>query len=219
MTITITAFADSPDEGAGLARDMIVRWALEEVGQPYKVRLIPWADFKKPEHRARQPFGQIPTYEEGDLILFESGAIVLHIAERFPGLFPKEANARARAITWMFATVSDVEPLIIQREVMEYLESDKSWASERMPLVEQRIRDRLSELSERLGNADWLDGEFSAADVLMVQALRRLEGQAPLTEFPALVAYVERGKARPGFKRAFAAQLAAFKNGSSQSGL
>ncbi len=211
MTITITAFADSPDQGAGLARDMIVRWALEEVGQAYEARLVPWADFKKPAHRARQPFGQIPTYEEGELVLFESGAIVLHIAERFAGLFPGDANARARAITWMFAAVSDVEPLIVQREVMEYLESDKSWAAERMPLVEQRIRDRLQELAARLGDADWLDGAFSAADVLMVQALRRLEGQAPLTEFPTLVAYVERGKARPAFKRAFAAQKAVFE--------
>lgn len=211
MTIIITAFADSPDEGAGLARDMIVRWALEEVGQPYQARLVPWEDFKKPEHRARQPFGQIPTFEEGDLVLFESGAIVLHIAERFPGLFPADANARARAITWMFATVSDVEPLIIQREVMEYLENDKSWASERMPLVEQRIRDRFAELSAYLGGADWIDGDFSAADVLLIQALRRLEGQSPLIEFPTLAAYVERGKARPAFKRAFAAQLAVFQ--------
>lgn len=215
MTITITAFADSPDQGAGLARDMIVRWALEEVEQPYEARLVLWADFKKPEHRKRQPFGQIPTYEEGDLLLFESGAIVLHIAERFPGLFPKDANARARAITWMFATVSDVEPLIIQREVMEYLESDKSWAAGRMPLVEQRIRDRFTELAARLGDADWLDGDFSAADVLMVQALRRLEGQAPLSEFPTLVSYVQRGMARPAFKRAFAAQKAVFENANS----
>jgi len=213
MTITITAFADSPDQGAGLARDMIVRWALEEVGQPYEARLVPWAEFKKPEHRARQPFGQIPTYEEGDLVLFESGAIVLHIAERFPGLFPADANARARAITWMFATVSDVEPLIIQMEVSEYLESDKSWNAERAPLVADRVRKRLAELSARLGDAEWLDGAFSAADVLMVQALRRLEGQTPLTEFPALVAYVERGKARPAFKRAFAAQKAVWEAG------
>ena len=211
MSITITAFENSPDQGAGLARDMIVRWALEEVGQPYDVRLVPWADFKKPEHRKRQPFGQIPTYEEGDLVLFESGAIVLHIAERFPGLFSTDANARARAITWMFATVSDVEPVIVQAEVSEYLENDKSWYAERHPLVEDRIRSRLGELSARLGDSDWLDGAFSAGDLLMVQALRRLEGQAPLTEFPALVAYVERGKARPAFKRAFAAQLAVFE--------
>lgn len=211
MSITITAFADPLDQGAGLARDMIVRWALEEVGQSYEVRLVPSADFKKPEHRKRQPFGQIPTYEEGDLILFEAGAIVLHIAERFPGLLPRDADARARAISWMFAAVSSVEPLIVQREVVEYLESDKSWSAERMGLVEQRIRERLAELSARLGDAEWLDGAFSAADVLMVQALRRLEGQTPLIEFPPLVAYVERGKARPAFKRAFAAQKAVWE--------
>lgn len=214
MTITITAFANSPDQGAGLARDMIVRWALEEVGQPYETRLIPWADFKKPEHRRRNPFGQIPTYEEGDLTLFESGAIVLHIAERFPGLFPADANARARAIAWMFAAVSDIEPLIVQREVVEYLESDKSWAPERMALVEARIRDRLSELSVRLGEAHWLDGDFSAADVLMVQALRRLEGSELLAASPKLAIYVARGKMRPAFQRAFAAQLAVFTQAS-----
>lgn len=217
MTITITAFHSSLDQGVGLARDMIVRWALEEVGQPYDVRLVPWSDFKKPEHVKRQPFGQIPTYEEGDLLLFESGAIVLHIAERFAGLFPADANARARAIMWMFATVSSVEPLIVQLEVSEYMESDKSWNAERMPLVEDRVRSRLRELSARLGDADWLDGAFSAGDLLMVQALRRLEGSALLAEFPKLAAYVERGKARPAFKRAFAAQLAAFKATSAKS--
>lgn len=211
MTITITAFSNSLDQGQGLARDMIVRWALEEVGQPYEARLIPWADFKKPEHRARQPFGQIPTYEEGGLVIFESGAIVLHVAERFRGLFPADPNARARAITWMFAAVSSVEPLIVQAEVSEYMEADKSWNAERLPLVEDRIRSRLAELSTHLGDAGWLDGDFSAADVLMVQALRRLEGQPLLTGFANLAAYVERGKARPAFQRAFAAQKAAFE--------
>ena len=211
MTITITAFDNSLDQGRGLARDMIVRWALEEVEQPYQARLVPWSDFKKPAHRKLQPFGQIPTYEEGDLVLFESGAIVLHIAERFPGLFPADADARARAIAWMFAAVSSVEPLIVQREVSEYLENDRSWNAERMPMVEDRIRGRLGELSKRLGDAEWLDGAFSAADVLMVQVLRRLEGSELLAEFPNLAAYMERGKARPAFKRAFAAQLAAYE--------
>ncbi len=211
MTITITAFADSPDKGAGLARDMIVRWALEEVGQAYEVRLVPWADFKEAAHRARQPFGQIPTYEEGGLTLFESGAITLHIAERFPGLLPTDADARARAITWMFAAVSSVEPVIVQREVSLYLESDQSWHAERLPIVEERITNRLAQLSARLGDADWLDGGFSAADILMIQALRRLEGGQLLETFPNLVAYVERGKARPAFQRAFAAQRAVFE--------
>jgi glutathione S-transferase len=213
MTITITAFESSLDQGAGLARDMIVRWALEEVGQPYEVRLVPWSAFKEPAHRKLQPFGQIPTYEEGELVLFESGAIVLHIAQSHAGLLPEDANARARAITWMFAAVSSVEPLIIQREVVEYMESDKSWGAERMVMVEERIRSRLGELSQRLGDADWLDGAFSAGDLLMVQALRRLEGSELLAAFPNLAAYVERGKARPAFKRAFAAQFAAFTDG------
>lgn len=211
MTITITAFENSLDQGAGLARDTIVRWALEEVGQAYEMRLIPWSDFKKPAHRKRQPFGQIPTYEEGDLVLFESGAIVLHIAERFPGLIPTDPNARARAIMWMFAAVSSVEPLIVQRDVVEYMESGKSWAAERSVMVDERISSRLAELSARLGDADWLDGAFSAGDLLMVQALRRLEGSELLAAFPKLAAYVERAKARPAFKRAFAAQLADFK--------
>lgn len=214
MTITITAFADPLDQGGGYARDMIVRWALEEAGQPYTVRLVPWADFKTPAHRQLHPFGQIPTFEEGDLVLFESGAIVLHIAERFAGLFPADAHARARAIAWMFAAVSDVEPLIIQREVVEYAESGKSWAAERMAMVEERIRDRLGELSARLGDALWLDGDFSAADVLMVQALRRLEGSELLTAFPNLSHYVARAKLRPAFQRAFAAQLAVFTQAS-----
>jgi glutathione S-transferase len=210
MTITITTFERSLDQGAGLGRDMIVRWALEEVGQPYDVRRVPWSAFKEPAHRKRHPFGQIPTYEEGDLVLFESGAIVLHIAQSHAGLLPEDANARARAITWMFAAVSSVESLIIQREVVEYLESDKSWGAERMVMVEGRIRSRLGELSQRLGDSDWLDGVFSAGDLLMVQALRRLEGSELLAAFPNLAAYVERGKARPAFKRAFAAQLATF---------
>jgi len=208
MTITITAFADSPDQGAGLARDMRVRWALEEVGQPYEVRLVPWARFKEEAHLARNPFGQIPTYEEGDLVLFESGAIVLHIAERFPGLLPADANARARAIMWMFAALSTVEPPIVDREVVEYAEAGKSWQAERFSMVDERIRNRLSQLSARLGDSEWLDGAFSAADIIMVHVLRRLEGSGLLEEFPTLAAYSARAEARPAYHRAFAAQLA-----------
>src|SRR5262249_61069763 len=160
MTITITAFEDSPDQGAGLARDMIVRWALEEVGQPYDVRLVPWSDVKKPAHRKLQPFGQIPTYEEGDLVLFESGAIVLHIAQRFAGLLPDDANARARAITWMFAAVSSVEPVIVQREVVEYLEGGKSWGAEGMVMGEGRLRRRVGERWGGGGESEWVGGGF-----------------------------------------------------------
>ena len=210
MTITITAFERSPDRGKGLARDMRVRWALEEVGQPYDVRLLSFPSMKEPAHLALHPFGQIPTYEEGDLALFESGAIVLHIAERHAGLLPQDANARARAITWMFAGLSTVEPPIVDRDIVTYAERDKSWREERMRMVEDRIRDRLGELSPCLGNADWLDGAFSAADLLMVHVLQRLKGSGILDEFPNLSAYVARGEARPAFRRAFAAQLAVF---------
>jgi glutathione S-transferase len=211
MTITITAFQKSFDQGVGLARDMRVRWALEEVGQSYEVRLVPWEKFKEEAHLARNPFGQIPTYEEGDLTLFESGAIVLHIAERFPGLLPQDANARARAIMWMFAALSTVEPPIVDRDVVEYFEADKSWQGERFAMVDERIRGRLSQLSARLGDNEWLDGAFSAADIIMVHVLRRLEGTGLLEEYPTLAAYIARAEARPAYKRAFAAQLAVWE--------
>jgi glutathione S-transferase len=212
MPPTITAFESSPDRGRGLARDMRVRWALEEVGQPYDVRLVSFREMKEPRHRARQPFGQIPTYEEGDLALFESGAIVLHIAGKHAGLLPADANARARAIAWMFAAVSTVEPPIVEREQVEYTEGDRPWYGERLPLLDDRIRVRLTELSAALGRADWLDsafgGAFSAGDLMMVMVLRRLYGMGILEEYPTLAAYVARGEARPAFKRAYAAQKA-----------
>ena len=210
MTITITAFERSPDGGKGLARDMRVRWAFEEVGQPYDVRLLSFKAMKEPAHLLLQPFGQIPTYEEGDLALFESGAIVFHIAERHAGLLPDDANARARAITWMFAALNTVEPPIVERELASYLERDKTWYEERLPILEDRVRDRLDQLSGRLGDADWLDGGFSAGDLLMVLVLRRLDRSGILEEYPNLSAYVARGKARPAYKRAFDAQLAVF---------
>jgi glutathione S-transferase len=210
MIPTITAFENSPDRGRGLARDMAVRWALEEVGQPYDVRLVSFAEMKQPAHLALQPFGQIPSYEEGDLALFESGAIVLHIAERHAGLLPDDGHGRARAIAWMFAAKSTVEPVIVERETAVLFERDKSWHEERLPILGDRIRARLDALSNRLGDADWLEGEFSAGDLLMVNVLRRPGGSVVVEEFPDLVAYVARGEARPAFKRAFDAQLAVF---------
>ncbi len=208
MTPTITAFERSPDRGKGLARDMRVRWALEEVGQPYDVRLVSFSEMKEPAHRALHPFGQIPTYEEGDLALFESGAIILHIALQHAGLLPDDANARARAITWMFAALNTVEPPIVDREIATLVECDKTWYEQRLRVVEDRIRERLGELSSRLGDAEWLDGAFNAGDLLMVAVLLRLNGSGILDEYPNLSAYVARGEARPAFKRAFAAQLA-----------
>ena len=194
----------------GLARDTRVRWALEEVGQPYDVRLVSFKAMKEPAHLALNPFGQIPTYEEGDLVLFESGAIVLHIAETHAGLLPEDANARARAIAWMFAAINTVEPPILELQTAKLLEGDKPWAGERLPLIKDRIRQRLGDLSVRLGEADWLDGVFSAGDLMMVHALLRLRPSGLLDEYPSLSAYVARGEARPAYKRAFAAQLAVF---------
>jgi glutathione S-transferase len=210
MTPTITAFASSPDRGRGLARDMPVRWALEEVGQPYDVRLVSFAEMKQPAHLAIHPFGKIPTYQEGDLALFESGAIVLHIAERHSGLLPDEANARARAISWIFAALSTVEPPIVERSAATLVERDRSWFEERLPMLDERVRVRLGELSARLGEADWLDGAFSAGDLIMVAVLRRLASSGLLEEYPNVAAYVARGEARPAFKRAFDAQWAVF---------
>lgn len=208
MRITITAFERSPDGGQGLARDTRVRWALEEVGQPYDVRLVSFQAMKGPAHLARHPFGQIPTYEEGDVVLFETGAIVLHIAERHAGLLPNDATARARAIAWMFASVNTVEPPILELANAVLLEKDQPWSAERLPIVKQRVRDRLRPLAARLGDAEWLDGAFSAGDLMMVSVLLRLRASGILDEFPNLAAYVARGEERPAYQRAFAAQRA-----------
>jgi glutathione S-transferase len=208
MTITITAFERSPDGGKGLARDTRVRWALEEVGQPYEVRLVSFAALKQPAHLALHPFGQIPTYEEGSLALFETGSIVFHIAERYPGLLPEDADARARAITWMFAALSTIEPPVLEVATVRLFEGDKPWRAERLPLVEERVRARLKPLAARLGDADWLDRGFSAGDLMMVSVLLRLRSSGLLDEFPTLATYVARGEARPAYQRAFAAQLA-----------
>ena len=210
MIPTITAFERSPDRGRGLARDMRVRWALEEVGQPYEVRLLSFSAMKEPAHRALHPFGQIPTYEEGELVLFESGAIVLHIAQGHAGLLPQEANARSRAITWMFAALNTVEPPIVDLGMLKLFEQDKPWYAERLLALEARVRARLDELSSRLAARPWLEGEFGAGDLLMVSVLLRSKAAGILEEYPNLRAYVARGEARPAYQRAFAAQLAVF---------
>ncbi len=218
MTPTITAFARSPDRGQGLARDMRVRWALEEVGQPYDVRLVSFAQMKAPAHLALHPFGQIPTYEEGDLVLFETGAIVLHLAQRHAGLLPDDADARMRAVAWLFAALNTVEPPIVERSMAWLLERDEPWYAQRLPAVDDRVRKRLGELSNRLGDADWLDGAFSAGDLMMVSVLLRSKGSGLLDEYANLSAYVARGEARPAYRRAFDAQLAVFTASASADG-
>jgi glutathione S-transferase len=210
MIPTITAFEKSPDRGKGLARDSRIRWALEEVGQPYDVRLVSFDAMKQPAHLALHPFGQIPTYEEGDLALFESGSIVFHLAQHHAGLLPDDANGRARAVSWMFAALNTVEPPIVELGMALLFDRDKPWYEPRLPLLEDRVRQRFSQLSNRLGDADWLDGAFSAGDLLMVSVLLRSRSSGILDEYPNISAYVARGEARPAYQRAFAAQLAVF---------
>jgi glutathione S-transferase len=209
MTITITAYDRSPDGGMGLARDTRVRWALEEVGQPYEVRFVSMQSKFEQPHLGISPFGRIPTYEEDDLVLFESGAIILHIAERFGGgLLPEDRNARARAIAWMFAAVNTVEPPILELVNARIIERDRSWATERLPLVLDRIRAPMTQLATHLGTADWLEEDFTAGDLMMTSVLLRTRPSGLLDEFPALSTYVRRAEARPAYQRAFAAQLA-----------
>lgn len=208
---TITAFETSPDRGRGLARDMPVRWALEEVGQPYEVRFVSFAAMKQAAHMALHPFGQIPTYEEDGLTLFESGAIVLHVAQTHAGLLPAQAEAWMRAVGWMFAALNTVEPPIVERSMAAVFERDKPWYAERLPMLDGRVRERLGQLSDRLGEADWLDGDFSAGDLMMVSVLRRMQGTGLLEPYPKLLAYIARAVARPAYQRAFAAQLAVFE--------
>ncbi|MBS1165694.1 MAG: glutathione S-transferase [Proteobacteria bacterium] len=210
MIPTITAFECSPDRGKGLARDMRVRWALEEAGQPYDVRLVSFDAMKEAAHLALHPFGQIPTYEDGDLVLFETGSIILHIAEQDANLLPRAARPRARAITWMFAALNTVEPPILDLMIARIIENDMPWAKDRLPLVMDRIRVRLAQLSGRLGDAEWLDGAFTAGDLMMVSVLLRLRMSGLLDEYPNVAAYVARGEARPAYQRAFAAQLKVF---------
>ena len=214
----ITAFERSPDRGRGLARDMRVRWALEEAGQPYDVKLVSFETMKQAAHLARNPFGQIPTYEEGDLVLFESGAIVLHLAEGHSGsgLLPGNAGARARAIAWMFAALNTVEPPIVELSMAGVVERDEPWYEARLPMLQDRVRTRLEQLSNRLGDGEWLDGAFSAGDLMMVAVLLRLRSSGLLDEYPSVAAYVARGEARPAYQRAFAAQRAVFEAGAGQ---
>lgn len=210
MTPTLTAFKASPDRGRGLARDMRVRWALEEVGQAYDVRLLTFAEMKEAAHMALHPFGQIPTYEDGDLAIFESGAIVFHVAQSHEGLLPAEADARARAVNWLFAALNTIEPPILELQTLMFAERDKAWFAERLPMVQDAIRVRLKQLSDRLGDADWLDGAFSAGDLMMVSVLQRLSSSDLVGEHPNLAAYVARAEARPAYQRAFDAQYAVF---------
>lgn len=211
MTVpTITAYDWVPGFARGQVRDLRVRWAFEEVGQPYRVRYLDQGSQKEPPHRAIQPFGQVPTFECDGLALFESGAIVLHIAETHGKLIPADANGRARTLEWAFAALNSIEPPIIQFAIASLFEADRPWAKDRLPLVRARVEERLGELEARLGDKPWLEGEFSAGDLLMIAVLRNLKQSGLLSAFPTLSAYVARGEARPAFRKALADQLAGF---------
>ena len=191
-----------------MARDTRVRWALEEVEQPYEVRLVSFAALKQSAHLKLHPFGQIPTYEDGDLVIFETGAIVLHIAEQYAGLLPDDAKAKSRAISWIFAALNTIEPPILDLSIAKVVENDKAWSEQRLPLVKDRIRNKLKQLAAYLGEKSWLEDEFSVGDLMMISVLLRLRASGILLEFPNLDDYVTRGESRPAYQRAFAAQLA-----------
>jgi glutathione S-transferase len=209
-TPVITAYDWVPWFARGQVRDLRVRWALEEAGQGYDARHLPQGTQKEPPHRALQPFGQVPTYEQDGLTLFESGAIVLHVAEIHGGLLPDDRGGRARAIEWMFAALNTVEPPIADYAIATLFEAEEPWSAPRLPAVVARIEERLDELAVRLGDSDWLDGSFSAGDLLMIAVLRQLKGTPMETRHDNLAAYVARGEARPAFRRALAAQMAGF---------
>lgn len=210
MTVTITAFDWVPDFAKGQVRDLRVRWALEEVGETYDVRYLSQGEQKAADHRKRQPYGQVPTLEEGDLTLFESGAIVHYIADTREGLFPVDAAGRARATEWMFAALNTVEPPIMDLAIIDLFDADKPWSKPRRPATEARITERLQETADRLGTREWFDSEFTAGDLMMVAVLRIIEDDPLLAAHPTLVEYVKRGTARPAFQRALKGQMDGF---------
>lgn len=211
MKPIITAYDWVPPFARGQVRDLRIRWALEEVGQAYDVLYLKQGEQKEAPHRARQPFGQVPTYQEDELVLFESGAIVLHVADRFPGLLPAGPDARARAVQWIFAAANTIEPRTFDYVQAAVFEANEPWSAPRLPGVAERLHERLRDVGARLGDGDWLGGDaFTAGDLAVISSLRMLDAEGPLGDHPSLVAYVARGEARPPFGRALAAQLAGF---------
>jgi glutathione S-transferase len=210
MTIKVSAFRWVPPLAQGLVRDLRVRWALEEAHLPYEERLIGPVEQKSNEYRGLQPFGQVPAYEEDGLVLFESGAIVMHVAERCEVLLPVDPAARARAKTWMFAALNTIEPPIQNLAEIDLFHSREEWVKSRRPAVEQRVRTRLNQLAERLEGCDYLEVRFTAADLLMTTVLQNLRQTDLLAQVPVLAAYCLRCEARPAFQKAMAAQTATF---------
>lgn len=210
--ITISAFRWVPDFARGYVRDLRVRWALEEAGLPYKVRLLEQGDQDKPEYRALQPFGQVPIFEEDGLVLFESGAIVLHIGERSEELFPKEAAARARTMQWVIAALNSVEPCVQNLNAIDVFYANEEWAMLRRPGQYEFVQKRIASLSKSLGDKLYLDGDrFTAGDLIMATVLRSLGRTDIVSGDKRLSAYLERCTSRPAFQRALDAQLGDFR--------
>lgn len=211
--ITISAFKWVPDFAKGQVRDLRVRWALEEAGLPYKTRLIEQGDQGKPEYRALQPFGQVPMFEEDGFVLFETGAIVLHIGERSETLLPKDAAGRARATQWLIAALNSIEPFVMNVAVIDLFYANEEWAKLRRPGAVEFLQGRLSALSSSLGDKPYLDGgRFTAGDLMMTTVLRILKHTDIVTSDARLAAYIERCTARPAFRRAFDAQIGDFRD-------
>ena len=209
--ITLTTYKWVPDFAAPLMRALRVRWALEEAGLPYAVRLVSLGDEQRsPEHLARQPFGQAPAIEEDGLVLHESGANVLYIAEKSEALLPKDAAGRARAIAWTYSALNTIEPIVQELGSIDFFHAKEEWTKARRPQVEAFLRTRLGQLSDTLGEQDYLEGRFTAGDLLMADVLRILNHINLLDDFPKLKAFRERCEARPAFKRAMKAQMEGF---------
>ena len=208
--VTITAFDWVPSFAQGQVRDLRVRWMLEEIGEAYDVRYLSQGEHKEAAHRERTPYGQVPTLEDGDLTLFESGAIVLHLAQTRGKLLPADPAGRAKATEWLFAALNTVEPPLMDLSIVNIFEFDKPWSGQRRPSVEGRVAERLKETAAKLGDREWFDGEFSVGDLMMVSVLRIIEDEALLAAEPKLTDYVARGTARPAFQKALADQMAGF---------
>jgi glutathione S-transferase len=209
--ICITAFKWVPPKAQGLVRDLRVRWALEEAGLPYTEKLLGTGEQNSAAYRAVQPFGQVPVYEEDGLTLFESGSIVLHIGERSPTLLPRDPAKKARVITWMFAALNSVEPHVQGLTTIDLFFPNEEWAKARRPAAEKLAQSRLDGLAASLQGRDYLEGEFTAGDLLMVSVLRFLRHTSMVKDMPVLAEYVARCEARPTFQRALAAQLSHFE--------
>jgi len=210
-TAEITAFRWVPDFAAGLVRDLRIRWALEEIGRPYRVRLLDALNPRPADYFLEQPFGQVPAYRDDEVQLFESGAILIHLGLGDDRLLPEDANGRGRAIAWLIAALNSVEPMIFELVDIDIFNRGQDWTRERRPQVVEKIQARLSLLAEALGDKEWFEDDFSIGDLMMVSVLRNLRHTDLVASEPRLAALVQRGEARPAFQQALADQLAAFR--------